>query len=113
MSSEDVILPRHVTGSCYAKLTQIYIDIFKVPPTSNLWTSNQVKKKITYRKRLLSLGAAKKSEHSFDSIMRNSGRYFHKSEETFVTNQRHQICCHLGETKQIADGKTVLFTTKF
>ena len=113
MPSEDVLLPRQVTGSCYAELTQIYIDIFKVPPTSNLWTSSHVKKKITYRKRLSSLDAAKKSEHSFDSLIRNSGRYFHKPEETFVTNQRHQICRHLGETKQIADGKTVVFATKF
>ena len=113
MPSEDVLLPRHVTGSCYAELTQIYIDMFKVPPTSNLWMSNQVKKKITYRKRLLSLDAAKKPEHLLDSIMRKSGTYFHKPEETFVKNQRHQICRHLGETKQIADGKTVVFATKF
>ena len=112
MPAEDVLLPRQVTGSCYAELTQIYIDIFKVPPTSNLWTSSHVKKKITHRKRL-SLDAAKKSEHSFDSLMINSGRYLHKTEETFVTNQRHQICRHLGETKQIADGKTVVFVTKF
>ena len=46
MPAEDVLLPRQVTGSCYAELTQIYIDIFKVPPTSNLWTSSHVKKKL-------------------------------------------------------------------
>ena len=45
--------------------------------------------------------------------MRNSGRIFKKPKETFVKDQRLQICRHLGETKQIADGKTVVFATKF
>ena len=38
--SMDVLLPKHVTDSCYASLTQIYRDMFELTPKSSLKPSN-------------------------------------------------------------------------
>lgn len=32
----DVLLPKHITDSCYASLTQTYADLFQLIPKSNL-----------------------------------------------------------------------------
>lgn len=46
MSLNDVLLPKYVSDSCYATLTQIYIDIFQVTQSSNSSLSNRYQKRM-------------------------------------------------------------------
>lgn len=39
-SNIDVLLPKHITDSCYASITQIYRDMFELTPKSNLKASS-------------------------------------------------------------------------
>lgn len=47
MSFNKTLLPKSVSDSCYASLTQIYIDIFEVSPTSHLSLSTRNQRRIT------------------------------------------------------------------
>ena len=40
LTIHDVLLPKHVTDSCYASITQIYREMFELTPKSNLKLSN-------------------------------------------------------------------------
>ena len=51
MSINDILLPKYVSDSCYATLTQIYIDVFQVTQNSSL--SNKYKKRTTTAQKVI------------------------------------------------------------
>lgn len=40
MRNPDIALPQYIIDSCYAAITQVYIDMFKVSTKSSLWHYN-------------------------------------------------------------------------
>lgn len=60
MPLNDVLLPKHVSDACYASLMQIYIDMFQVTSSSNLFTLNRNKQRVTVEHKVLSLDRPKK-----------------------------------------------------
>ena len=66
MSINDVLLPKYVSDSCYATLTQIYIDIFQVTQSSNLSLSNKYKKRMTTEQKVILFDKPEKLNHVVD-----------------------------------------------
>lgn len=112
MSVTDVLLPKHVSDSCYASITQIYIDMFKVSSSSNLWTASSMKRGVA-NKKVFSLERSKKSKEPIEVTMRRSDRHLSRPVDVFEKNLKHRASWYLGQTKQIGDGATIEFVTKF
>ena len=112
MPSTDVLLPKYVSDSCYAALTQIYIDMFKVSHTSNLWITNSMKKAIPNKKKVLSLDRPKKQQESIETVIRRCDRHLSRPTEAFEKNHKYRATWYLGQTKQIRDGTKVVSVTK-
>lgn len=70
MSLNDILLPKYISDSCYASLTQIYNDIFQ-SPSSKFYMPGKYKQK-------------KPTEHAVLSLDRqmtlNQAVYLHKSD---------------------------------
>ena len=114
MPSNDVLLPKHITDTCYASLKQIYADIFKEPPDSNRRTKSSLKRAVTNKGKNFSPDKAEKIK---DPTVRTMVQYSHKesgrSLETFPKNQKYRASWHPGQTDQIRDFTTFHFSTKF
>ena len=113
MSVTDVLLPKHVSDSCYASITQIYIDMFKVSPSSNLWTASSMKRGVSIKNKVLSLERSNKLKEPIEVTMRRSDRHLHRPVDIFEKNLKHRASWYLGQTKQIRDGARIEFVTKF
>ena len=113
MPATDVLLPKHVSDSCYASITQIYIDMFKVSPSSNLRTASSMKRGVTNKNKGLSLERSKKLKEPTEVTMRLSDRHLNRPVDVFEKNLKHRASWYLGQTKQITDGATIEFVTKF
>ena len=61
MSMNDILLPKYVSDSCYAALTQIYIDVFQVTQNSSL--SNKYKKRMTAEQKVILFDKPEKLNH--------------------------------------------------
>ena len=61
MSINDILLPKYVSDSCYATLTQIYIDVFQV--TQNSLLSNKYKKRMTAEQKVILFDKPEKLNH--------------------------------------------------
>lgn len=66
MSCNKILLPKSVSDSCYASLTQIYIDIFEVSTSSHLSLSTRNQRRITTGRNIHSPGRLNKK--SFDVV---------------------------------------------
>ena len=66
MSLNDVLLPKHVSDSCYATLTQIYIDIFQVTQSSNSSLSNRYQKRMTTEQKAILFNRSEKLNRVVD-----------------------------------------------
>ena len=62
MSINDILLPKYVSDSCYATLTQIYIDVFQV--TQNSLLSNKYKKRMTAEQKVILFDKPEKLNHA-------------------------------------------------
>ena len=60
MPFNKTLLPKSVSDSCYASLTQIYIDIFEVSPSSHLSLSTRNQRRITNGRNVHSPGRLNK-----------------------------------------------------
>ena len=112
MSSTDVLLPKYVTDSFYASITQIYIDMFKVSQTSSLWTTNTMRKTVKNKNKFMSLQRPKKQQKLIKTSMRRSDRHLNRCVETFEKNHKYRTTWYLGQTRQIGDGTKTEFATK-
>ena len=112
MSSTDVLLPKYVSDSFYASITQIYIDMFKVSQTSSLWTINSMRKTVKNKNKFMSLQRPKKQQKLIKTSMRRSDRHLNRYVETFEKNHKYRTTWYLGQTRQIGDGTKAEFETK-
>ena len=113
MTSNDVLLPKHVSDSCYASLKQIYADLFHVPQNSHLFTSSTIKRRNATIKKAFALDRLKKSHEPDEFGIRPSGRNFSKVLDTIEKTQKQRDALHLGQVKRIREGSIIEVTTKF
>ena len=112
MSSTDVLLPKYVSDSFYASITQIYIDMFKISQTSILWTASSTRKTVRNKNKFLSLQRPKKQQKLIEASMHRSDRHLNRCVETFEKNHKYQTTCYLGQTRPIGDSTNVDLATK-
>ena len=112
MSSTDVFLPKYVSDSFYASITQIHIDMFKISQTSTLWTTSSMRKTARNKNKFLSLQRPKKQQKLIEASMHRSDRHLNRCVETFEKNHKYQTTCYLGQTKPIGDSTNVDLATK-
>lgn len=112
MSIQDVLLPKYVSDSCYASITQIYRDMFELTPKSNLKLSSSNSSRASINlgsgdkhkrflhndnergmrtSRVLSLSSLKKpslthAQYNIEKDMRRSERKFEKSSSQYGGN---------------------------
>ena len=115
MPLDDVLLPKHITDTCYASLKQIYADIFKEPLDSNRrMKSSLLKRAVTNKTKSFSPDKAEKIK---DPIVTTMVQYSHKesgrSLETLRKIQKYRANWHAGQTDQIRDFTSFHFSTKF
>ena len=112
MSSTDVFLPKYVSDSFYASITQIHIDMFKISQTSILWTTSSMRKTVRNKNKFLSLQRPKKQQKLIEASMHRSDRHLNRCVETFEKNHKYQTTCYLGQTRPIGDSTHVDLATK-
>lgn len=112
MSSTDVFLPKYVSDSFYASITQIHIDMFKISQTSILWTTSSMRKTVRNKNKFLSLQRPKKQQKLIEASMHRSDRHLNRCVETFEKNHKYQTTCYLGQTRPIGDSTNVDLATK-
>ena len=114
MPSDDVLLPKHVSDSCYTSLKQIYMEIFKLPVSSNSRTKSSLKKAVINKTKLLSPDRPKKLKDPIDmTIMPHSESVSTRSLDISSKNHKYRASWHLGESNQIKLFGTVDFATQF
>ena len=114
MPSDDVLLPKHVSDSCYTSLTQIYMEIFKLPVSSNSRTKSSLKKAVINKTKLLSPDRTKKLKDPIDmTVIPHSETASMRSLEISSKNHKYRASWHLGQSNQIKLFGTVDFATQF
>ena len=114
MPSGDVLLPKHVSDSCYTSLKQIYMEIFKLPVSSNSRTKSSLKKAVINKTKLLSPDRPKKLKDPIDmTVIPRSETVSTTSLEISSKNHKYRASWHLGQSNQIKLFGTVDFTTQF
>lgn len=114
MPSGDVLLPKHVSDSCYTSLKQIYMEIFKLQGSSNLRTKSSLKKVVIGKTKLLSPDRSKKLTNPIGMmVMQRSESVSNRSLDTSSKNHKYRASWHLGQSNQIKLFETVDFTSQF
>ena len=112
MSSTDVLLPKYVSDSFYASITQIYIDMFKISQTSILWTTSSMRKTVRNKNKFLSLQRPKKQQKLIEASMHRSDRHLNRCVETFEKSPKYRTTWYLGQTRPIGGSTNVDLATK-
>ena len=112
MSSTDVFLPKYVSDSFYASITQIHIAMFKISQTSILWTTSSMRKTVRNKNKFLSLQRPKKKQKLIQASMHRSDRHLNRCVETFEKNHKYRATWYIGQTRPIGDSTNVDLATK-
>ena len=112
MPKTVVLLPKYVSDSFYASITQIYIDMFKVSQTSNLWTTSSMIKTVTNKNKFLSLQRPKKQQKLIETSVHRSDTHLNRCVETFEKNHKYRTTWYLGKTRLIGDSTNVELARK-
>ena len=114
MPSGDVLLPKHVSDSCYTLLKQIYMEIFKLTVSSNSRTKSSLKKAVINKTKLLSPERPKRLKNPIDiKVELHSETLSTRSLVISSKNHKYRASWHLGQSNQIKLFGTLDFATQF